>query len=138
MKGILDKQATFNAAWKHAQTMTRLSYDEAEALCVYKGDGLPGCLMAPFVAKDGVYKPEMEGAGISELIHTNAFGCKPDGWTEDDTRFLSSLQWVHDSLAKATDEGLHITDDHDSIVALHIRLRKFAKDNGLTVPEVTC
>jgi hypothetical protein len=112
----MDKQAVFNKVAEHllTQNVRCIGVDNR---CAYRDPDTGrrcaiGCLIP-----DELYKEEMEGWGITDLLITNSPLSKAlDVVTEEDWDFLAGLQNIHD-------RGM-VSEWRDC-------LWKYAEDNGL-------
>lgn len=118
---MMDRQAILNTAYLGlAGQGFRVSLDDGEG-CAYRGiDGLK-CAIGHCIPDDR-YSPDLEGNRAYARRIVRALWFAPDDLSIQDKSFLDGLQHAHD---EANDQN-----------PMRGRLEAFAKDYGLTIPDL--
>jgi hypothetical protein len=120
----LDKQATFDFAYRHASKMKALA-KTSNGVCKYRAPNGEKCLIGAFIP-DKDYRMSMEGRNVYSIMYYANTEIDTSGIDDlkDAAEFLSDLQVVHDQ------EECKTTED------LMAFLRDFATKNELSIPSL--
>jgi hypothetical protein len=125
----MTRQEIFNRAYKHALSMKALAKDvvfgggqHPTYSSKYRAKNGEKCLMGSFIP-DEKYDPSIEGKAV-DILFFDMEGLGLNDLSENISGFLLDLQRCHDRASSI--DGMH---------GMMERLKHFAGDRGLTIPE---